>query len=122
MELTLITWIRFVSSKPSLEQDPAFSEKFFGIISRHFRSISETDKETIKKLLFQKQCIPTTFGMKITDESYFPSVNLFPDLPITNFRGKINDDILLFLGVRKVIVIFFFLLSFSLKYTYIYTY
>ncbi|CAH1760147.1 970_t:CDS:10 [Entrophospora sp. SA101] len=101
IELTLVAWVQFISSKPLLEQDPAFSEKFFGIVSRHFKSISKTDQETIKQLLFQKNCIPTTFGMKVPDESYFPSVNLFPDLPIIKFQHKINDDILLFLGVRK---------------------
>ncbi|CAJ0836131.1 4791_t:CDS:10 [Entrophospora sp. SA101] len=102
IELTLVAWVQFISSKPLLEQDPAFSEKFFGIVSRHFKSISKTDQETIKQLLFQKNCIPTTFGMKVPDESYFPSVNLFPDLPIIKFQHKINDDILLFLGVRKL--------------------
>ncbi|CAJ0904717.1 4399_t:CDS:10 [Entrophospora sp. SA101] len=104
-KLNLITWIQFITTKPSFEQDPAFSEEILRIISRQsghdFEFVSEQDQATIKQLLANKECIPTSVGMNKPSQSYFPGVDLFTDLPIVCFRYKISDKFLAFLGVRK---------------------
>ncbi|CAG8538686.1 7915_t:CDS:10, partial [Acaulospora colombiana] len=101
-ELSLVTWSQFIVSNPQLETDPDVAEKVLGIIARSFGKCSNKDQELIKELLSRKKCIPTKHGMKIPDEAYFPSVNLFPDLPIVYFKNmKTPEKLLQSLGVRK---------------------
>lgn len=85
---------------------PAWSEKVIGVVSRAWSHLSEESKASIKNLLQDKTCIPTTNGMKKPAESYFPNVNIFPDLPITKFPSNLSirgnvEKCLQYLDVRR---------------------
>jgi hypothetical protein len=57
-------------------------------------------------LLRSKTVIPTKLGMKTPEESYFPSVKLFGDLPVISPAVQsTKEKFLLALGVRKTITI-----------------
>jgi hypothetical protein len=104
-ELTISHWTQFISNtKPELEISKEFSERILGIVSKQYAHISTKSQYEISTILKAKRCIPTRFGMKLPLESYFPSVNLFDDLPILDFTHvrNINDAFLTSLGVRKV--------------------
>jgi hypothetical protein len=104
-ELSVYHWTQFItSSKTELETSKEFSERVLSIVSKQYPHVSSKSQQDIVSLLIKKKCIPTRFGMKIPEESYFPSVNLFDDLPILEFSQprNINDVLLTALGVRKV--------------------
>ena len=97
--------VQFISKESLIEENPEFAEKILEIIAYRFDNISERDQNTIKKHLAGKKCIPTKIGMRTPDQSYFPNVDLFPDLPIIHCQSNIVNpffDFFSFLGVRKV--------------------
>ncbi|RIA98304.1 hypothetical protein C1645_812855 [Glomus cerebriforme] len=100
-ELSLINWARFIVNKPELENDPTFAKKVLQILGKSLNNLSKNDKNIIQQLFIHKRCIPTKFGMKKPNESYFNNVNLFPDLPTIEFQKPTN--IMEHLGVRKVV-------------------
>ncbi|GES95293.1 hypothetical protein GLOIN_2v1834046 [Rhizophagus clarus] len=103
-ELPLIDWIRFIIKNPDLEDDPTFAKEVHRILAIGFKRISGSDKRAIRQLFERKKCIPTKFGMKIPNESYFENVNLFPDLPTIDFEKPSSvKDLMELLGVRKVV-------------------
>ncbi|CAB4394655.1 unnamed protein product [Rhizophagus irregularis] len=85
-ELPLVNWAKFIVKKPELESDFEFAEKVHHVIAKNLEDISQEDKETIRQLFVEKKCIPTEFGMKYPNESYFQSVDLFPNLPTIKFQ------------------------------------
>lgn len=104
-ELTVFHWVQFISkTRPELETSKEFSERILGIVSRQYQNNSAKIQQEIVTLLIDKKCIPTIAGMSFPKEAYFPSVNLFDDLPILNFSQpkSINEAFLTALGVRKV--------------------
>lgn len=102
-ELTVSHWLQYISNtKPELETSKEFSERILSIVSKQYAHISSKSQNDIVTLLKTKKCIPTKFGMKLPEEAYFPSVNLFDDLPIFDFSKNINEAFLAALGVRKV--------------------
>lgn len=105
-ELSIFHWAQFISdTKPELETSKEFSERILSIVSKQYHHVSAKSQEEIVALLVKKKCIPTRFGMKLPEESYFPSVNLFDDLPVLDFSQQhkhINEAFLTALGVRKV--------------------
>lgn len=104
-ELTLSHWIQFISNtKPELETSKEFSERILVIVSKQYAHISTKFQNDVITILKAKRCIPTKFGMKLPVEAYFPSVNLFDDLPVLDFTHarNMNEAFLTSLGVRKV--------------------
>jgi hypothetical protein len=105
-ELSIFYWTQFIAgAKPELETSKEFSERILSIISKQYHHISTKAQQDIVTLLVKKKCIPTRFGMKLPGEAYFPSVNLFDDLPILDFslqHKNMNEAFLTALGVRKV--------------------
>lgn len=97
-------WIRFIASKPEIQTSAPFAEKVLSVLSRGFRHVSSKSQTEISAVLKNKQCMPTRYGMKVPAESYFPTVNLFDDLPIVHFENPraVSDQVLTVLGVRKV--------------------
>ncbi|CAB4438088.1 unnamed protein product [Rhizophagus irregularis] len=85
-ELPLVNWAKFIVKKSELESDFEFAEKVHHVIAKNLEDISQEDKETIRQLFVEKKCIPTKFGMKFPNESYFQSVDLFPNLPTIKFQ------------------------------------
>ncbi|GES75226.1 hypothetical protein GLOIN_2v1492674 [Rhizophagus clarus] len=103
-ELPLVNWATFIVNKPDIEVNPVFAEKVHYILARSLDNISQDDKETIRQLFVQKQCIPTRFGMMYPSKAYFENVNLFPNLPTIQFQeSSMVQNIMDLLGVRKVV-------------------
>ncbi|OBZ84104.1 hypothetical protein A0J61_07846 [Choanephora cucurbitarum] len=103
-ELTVPHWLKFiVTEKAQLETSKEYAERVLMVVSKQFTHLSTKSQTDIVNLLKPKQCIPTRFGMKLPQESYFPSVNLFDDLPIIDFAHarNINDNFLSLLGIRR---------------------
>ncbi|KAI9486689.1 MAG: hypothetical protein EXX96DRAFT_496731 [Benjaminiella poitrasii] len=103
-ELGIVHWVQFiVDKKPELETSSAFAERVLTIISKQYTHISTKSQGDIITLLKNKKCIPTKLEMKEAHESYFPSVNLFNDLPIYVFNQprNVSESLLTALGVRK---------------------
>jgi hypothetical protein len=103
-ELPLVNWAKFIVKKPELESDFKFSEKVQHVIAKNLDNISQEDKDTIRQLFVEKKCIPTEFGMKYPNESYFQSVDIFPNLPTIKFQDFTSSirRLMEYLGVRTV--------------------
>ncbi|GAA5813959.1 hypothetical protein MFLAVUS_007449 [Mucor flavus] len=104
IELSVAHWVQYiVSSKPEISTSKDFSERVLGVVSKQYQHISTKAQNDIVTLLSNKTCMPTRFGMKLPKDAYFPSVNLFDDLPILEFgqARNINEAFLTSLGVRK---------------------
>ncbi|KAF8523641.1 hypothetical protein JB92DRAFT_3140729 [Gautieria morchelliformis] len=113
-ELTIPVWLAYLVS-PSVESNsPDFdltksavwAETVLNVLARSWPSLSRDHQAQVVQLLKSKQCIPTKFGMKLPEESYFLNANVFPDLPIvtlpkgTVVRGSL-EKVLLALGVLQ---------------------
>ncbi|GBC47094.2 hypothetical protein GLOIN_2v1761431 [Rhizophagus irregularis DAOM 181602=DAOM 197198] len=104
-ELPLVNWANFIVNDPGLETDPKFAEKIHHVLAKNLESIPQQDKETIRLSFIAKRCIPTKFGMKFPNESYFEDVNLFPNLPTIKFQNSTSGIRFLMghFGVRKIV-------------------
>ncbi len=101
--LSLIDWAGFIVKDPNLEVDPGFAEKVHQILERNLKNTSKSNKEIVRQLFFRKKCIPTKFGMKFPNQTYFQNINLFPNLPTIQFsKPNSVQNIMELLGVRKV--------------------
>ncbi|KAI9838454.1 MAG: hypothetical protein M1837_002476 [Sclerophora amabilis] len=112
-ELQLIPWLRFLversGARGGLPPDKditsaaPFSAQIFRILSRQWDSIDQQTKDRVVNLLEDKTVIPTKLGMRKPSEAYFPSVKLFPDLPVVSGLPNVKDKVLLALKVRKTV-------------------
>ena len=112
-ELTIVQWLAFIcdpTAKRSADFDintsPSWAERVLALVSRAWPTLSAQLKEEIYTILHDKTCIPTSRGMQIPSQSYFPNVNMFRDLPVVAFpSGKATngslEKVLKGLGVRK---------------------
>ncbi|KAG0163756.1 hypothetical protein DFQ28_010199 [Apophysomyces sp. BC1034] len=102
-ELSLLEWSSHIVHENELETSPVFAERILTVISRGYSHISVKMQANICSLLKRKQCIPTKYGMKLPEESYFPTVNLFDDLPLIQFQNArlVGEQFLTGLGIRK---------------------
>jgi hypothetical protein len=101
-ELTLLEWTKFIVNDPEFEGSPAFAEKVILVLSRGWTQLHESAQRAIVAMLSQKKCIPTKYGMKLPNESYFRTVTLFPDLPVMTFQRVPLEKLLIAMGARKV--------------------
>jgi Protein of unknown function (DUF3684) len=113
-ELTIPKWLGHVCSTDvriaNVDQDltisPIWAERVLTILARAWATLSAPAKEEIFSHLGDITCIPTSSGMKIPDQSYFPQANIFSDLPVVTFhsgavpKGSL-ERVLQALGVRK---------------------
>jgi hypothetical protein len=112
-ELTIVQWLTFIcdpTAKRSAAFDvnisPSWAERVLVLVARAWPTLSAHLKEEIYTILHDKTCIPTSRGMEIPSQSYFPNVNMFRDLPVVAFpSGKVANSslekVLKGLGVRK---------------------
>ncbi|KAF9088566.1 hypothetical protein BGX23_007256 [Mortierella sp. AD031] len=100
-ELNLLEWTKFIVNDPDFEVSPVFAEKVLLVLSRGWGQLQESSQRAIVAMLAQKKCIPTKYGMKLPNESYFRTVTLFPDLPIMVFTKQPLEKLLLSMGARK---------------------
>jgi Protein of unknown function (DUF3684) len=116
-ELPITTWLRFICDQSTASRNssiggpgkditlsPEFAAKVLHIISKQWDSLDAGSKGTVTALLQPRTVIPTkASGMKKPHEAYFPSVKVFPDLPIlANLQG-VKEKFLVALGVRKTV-------------------
>ncbi|GBB83189.1 hypothetical protein RclHR1_00010071 [Rhizophagus clarus] len=104
-ELPLVNWAKYIVKKPELESDFKFAEKVHHVIAKNLDNVSQEDKDIIRQLFVEKKCIPTEFGMKFPNESYFQSVDLFPNLPTIKFQDFTSSirRLMEYLGVRMIV-------------------
>jgi hypothetical protein len=115
MDLTIHDWLShiceagIVRANPTydIETSPQWSEKVLSFIARNWgHGLALALKQQIIDLLKVKRCIPTSDGMKLPSEAYFPSVDIFHDLPVVKFpsgnstKGPM-DKLLQDLDVRR---------------------
>ena len=111
-ELTIVQWLTFLcdptakrSAAFDMNTSPSWAERVLTLIARAWPTLSAQLREEIYTILHDKTCIPTSCGMQIPSQSYFPNVNMFRDLPVVTFSsGKANsslEKVLKALGVRK---------------------
>jgi hypothetical protein len=112
-ELTIVQWIAFIcdptakrSAAFDINTSPSWAERVLALVARAWPTLSAQLKEEIHTILHDKTCIPTSRGMQIPSQSYFPNVNMFRDLPVVAFpSGKATngslEKVLKGLGVRK---------------------
>ncbi|KAI8973522.1 hypothetical protein BDF20DRAFT_837459 [Mycotypha africana] len=110
-ELNVGQWLHYITElKPTtdkaltLENSKEFAERVLHLVSRQYGHLSKDWQVDVVHLLQSKSCIPTKLGMKFPQEAYFPSVNLFGDLPtltISQNKHMISPDFLKALGVRE---------------------
>ncbi|RFU32230.1 hypothetical protein B7463_g4136, partial [Scytalidium lignicola] len=107
--LEIVPWVRYLiesnSNRPTdqnLFTTPAFATQILQVISRAWDVLSSSSRETVSSLLKQHTVIPTKFGMRKPNESYFASVKLFDDLPIVTCQG-VKEKFLATVGVRKTV-------------------
>ncbi|KAI9511382.1 hypothetical protein F5148DRAFT_1172037 [Russula earlei] len=112
--LSIVDWLAHVIdpkvAAANVEFDvthsPPWAERVLTVLSRAWSTLGRTAQEDVIKMLKPRACIPTSSGLKIPDEAYFSSVNLFKDLPIvtmpsgTAVKGPL-EKVLQSLGVRK---------------------
>ena len=111
-DLQIVPWLRWLienvggrghlSIDQDLTQSPAFAGQVLPIISKQWDGLSASSKNSVMELMKSRTVIPTKMGMKIPAQSYFPSVNLFDDLPVVNLHS-VKEKILLAFGVRKTV-------------------
>jgi hypothetical protein len=85
-----------VESQHYLFENENTSMILLSFISQHWNQFNETETNKIKSILSTIRCIPTTKGMKLTNESYIRSTNLSSDLPIITLfipQISLNDNL-----------------------------
>jgi len=112
--LTIVDWLGHVvdpkvaaaNAEFDITLSASWAERVLSALARAWPSLAKTAQDDVVKMLSPKACIPTSTGLKVPDQAYFPSVNLFRDLPIvtmpsgTVVKGHLGV-VLQSLGVRK---------------------
>lgn len=103
-DLQLVPWLRWLvgahlSPDQDLEKSPLFAKKVLPVLSKQWDGLSQVSKSTVIELMSSRTVVPTKLGMRRPADSYFPSVNLFDDLPVVINLQSVKDRFLLALGV-----------------------
>jgi hypothetical protein len=112
-QLSITVWLRHVTSRKVAAANAEFdvthsapwAERVLSVLARAWPSLHKTARNEVITVLNPKSCIPTSTGLKVPKETYFPSANLFRDLPIVTMpSGAIVagdlEKLLQSLGVR----------------------
>lgn len=113
-EFSILDWVQHIFRPDVMNANPAqdvtrsseWAERVLTILARTWPSLSKESHEMIKAMLAQKSCIPTSSGLQKPQLAYFPSANIFNDLPVVTFtsggtlKGSM-EKLLSFIGVRK---------------------
>lgn len=108
--LDIVPWLRFLlethsrnSKEEDLTKSPKFAVQVLTVVSKAWDHTSVRDRQAVASMLKYNTVMPTKMGMKKPEESFFPSVKLFDDLPILEGCEKLKDKFLTTLGVRKTV-------------------
>ena len=113
-QLSVVDWLRHATNPKVATANAEFdithsapwAERVLSVLARAWPSLTKTSQEDIIQILSPKSCIPTSTGLKIPNQVYFSSVNLFRDLPIVTMpsgavvKGTL-EKVLQSFGVRK---------------------
>ena len=115
-QLSIMEWLRHVTDPKvaaanaefDVTQSAAWAERVLTVLAQAWPSLYFTVQLDIIKIFSLMSCIPTSAGLKVPNQAYFPSVNLFRDLPIVTMpSGSIVagdlEKVLQLLGVRKYV-------------------
>lgn len=112
-ELSVLDWIQHIINpqvaRLNIEHDitksAPWAERVFLVLARSWPSLSQTAKDDICMLIRDKDCVPTSSGMKLPATAYFEHANIFKDLPVvtlpsgTTVKGTI-EAVFKAIGVR----------------------
>ncbi|KAK0195282.1 hypothetical protein F5146DRAFT_1100835 [Armillaria mellea] len=112
-ELTIRQWIQHVCDSKTrtipehdITMSAPWAEHVLTVLSRNWTTISPEMKGEIVVIMKSLKCIPTSSGLRIPDEVYFPGANIFRDLPVVLLpsgaliRGSL-ERVMEGLGVRR---------------------
>ncbi|KAJ4289702.1 hypothetical protein N0V90_011031 [Kalmusia sp. IMI 367209] len=106
IELSMVRWLRHMTATPQLE-DFKSSEKLalqvLSLTAKCWDQLDGPSREAVVNILTPHAIIPTKTGMHKPEESYFPTVRLFDDLPTVKAFPGSKDKFLVALGVRKTV-------------------
>lgn len=107
IELSIVRWLRFITTDPESLDQAVTSEKFashiLGLTAKCWDQLDNSSKEAVVSLLSPHAIMPTKIGMRKPEESYFPTVKLFDDLPTVKPFPSSKEKFLLAMGVRKTV-------------------
>lgn len=104
-ELSMVEWLRFMTTPPQLQELSSSEElatKVLVLTTKVWDQLDGSSKEAIVNILAAHPIMPTKIGMRKPEESYFPTVKLFDDLPTVKQFGW-KEKFLVALGVRKTV-------------------
>ncbi|KAI9371688.1 hypothetical protein BJX61DRAFT_13526 [Aspergillus egyptiacus] len=112
-ELELVPWLCWLVSNAGnrdalplsqdITQTASFAAQVLPLISKQWESLGQSSKQLIVEQLQSNTVVPTKVGMKRPEETYFPSVRLFDDLPVVHGLQGVKEKFLAALGVRKTV-------------------
>lgn len=106
VELSMVRWLRFMTAAPQL-QEIVDSEKLatqvLSLTAKCWDQLDGGSRETVVNILTPHAIMPTKTGMRKPEESYFPAVKLFDDLPTVKPFPSSKEKFLVALGVRKTV-------------------
>lgn len=113
-QLTIVDWLRHVTDPKvaagnaefDITLSASWAERILSALARAWPSLPKSAQEDVIKILSPMPCVPTSAGLKVPDQAYFSSVNLFRDLPIVTMPSGASikgvlEKVLQLLGVRK---------------------
>lgn len=106
-DLQMLPWLRWLiveaperlQPEQDIQKSASFAKTVLTVISKQWAGLSPASKASVIELLGSRTVIPTKMGLKKPAESYFPSVNLFEDLPVIHGLNLVNERFLKALGV-----------------------
>ena len=115
-QLSVVEWLRHMTDPEVAAANAEFdvtvsaswAERVLYVLAYAWPSLSAIDQWEVIKVLDTKSCVPTSTGLKVPNQAYFPSVNSFQDLPIVTLPSDaiVADklkNILQSLGVRECV-------------------
>jgi hypothetical protein len=105
-ELSMVRWLRFMTAVPQAQElttSEQLATQVVSLTAKCWDQLDGSSKEAVVSLLAPLALMPTKMGLRRPDQSYFPNVKLFDDLPtVKSFPGS-KEKFLLALGVRRTI-------------------
>lgn len=87
----------------SVTSSAKFSVQVLTVLSKNWDLITSRDREAVANMIKGHAVMPTRMGMRKPNESFFPSVKLFDDLPVIQGCEKVKEKFLAAIGVRKTV-------------------